>query len=253
MTGATGDIVAGQTYHRRLAEPANAFRYSVDYLLVDLDDLPRVPLLSGNRLNLFSLHERDHGGPRHDGRGASWTRTVLSSAGWPEHRACRLLLLTQPRFLGFWFCPVSFWLAYAEGELRAVIAEVNNTFGDRHSYLCAHADFRPIAPSDVLKARKIFHVSPFQDISGDYRFRFEISEQRVDIHIRHDTPGGGLVATLSGERRPLSGPALLGSAVRRPLGALRVLGLIYWQALRLALKGARYRPRPSPPARDISR
>lgn len=252
MSG-TAEIVTGRTYHRRLSAPSNAFDYGVDYLLVDLDDPPGLGLLSTDGLNLFAIFRRDHGGVRHRGRGTAWVREVLRREGWPEEADCRIRLLTQPRFLGFWFCPVSFWLVWSGDDLRAVIAEVNNTFGDRHSYLCAHPGFAPIAPTDSLDARKVFHVSPFQDVAGVYRFRFEIGGDAVSIHIRHRMEGGGFVATLSGPRRPVTNTALLGSALRRPLGALRVLGLIHWQALRLALKGARYRQRPMPPAHQVSR
>ena len=89
-----------------------------------------------------------------------------------------MLLLAQPRLAGFLFDPVSFWLCVdGEGALRAVIAEVNNIFGDRHSYLCVHADGRPIRPEDEMTAAKVFHVSPFQDIAGGYTFRFRLSER----------------------------------------------------------------------------
>jgi DUF1365 family protein len=247
------EIVPAGTYHRRLGGPTNAFRYGVDYVLLDLDQPPGARLLAHDRPGLFSIHRRDHGGPRHAGSGTAWVRETLASAGWPEAEPCRILLLTQPRFLGFWFCPVSFWLVQSGQHLRAVIAEVNNTFGERHSYLCAHPGFRPIVPEDTMTARKVFHVSPFQDVTGGYRFRFDITDHAVSIHIRHDAGAGGLVATLEGPRRPLTNRALLLSAIRRPFGAMRVLALIYWQAVRLRLKGARYRQPPPAPAHEISR
>lgn len=253
MSAGVADIVPAWTYHRRLNGPSNAFRYGVDYLLLDLDRLPRVGLLAHNRLGLFSIHDRDHGGERHAGRGTSWVRAVLSSEGWPDANECRVLLLTQPRFLGFWFCPVSFWMVTFGEEVRAVIAEVNNTFGERHSYLCAHPGFRPISPDDTMNARKVLHVSPFQNVAGEYRFRFNVTENSVAIRIHHRHGDGGMVATLSGPRRPVSNGGLLRSALRRPLGAMRVLALIYLQALLLRWKGARYRPRPTPPARGLSR
>ncbi len=86
----------------------------------------------------------------------------------------RVLLVAQPRVLGFLFNPVSFWLIVDQtDDLRAVIAEVNNTYGQRHSYLCAHDDLRPIRFSDTLTTKKVFYVSPFQDVSGRYDFRFD--------------------------------------------------------------------------------
>ena len=132
-------------------------------------------------------------------------------------------------------------------------AEVNNAFGERHSYICAHPGFRQIASEDTLEARKVNHVSPFQDVVGQYRFRFGLTEEAVDMRIRDEGGDGGLVATLSGPRPSLSSGALLGSAIRRPFGAMRVIALIYWQALRLALKGARFRQPPAPPAQEVSR
>ncbi|MFN4099802.1 MAG: DUF1365 family protein, partial [Pararhodobacter sp.] len=134
-----------------------------------------------------------------------------------------------------------------------VIAEVSNTFGDRHSYLCHRDDWAAITAEDTLEARKIFHVSPFQPVEGEYRFRFDISPERIALRIAYDHAGGGLVATLAGPRHPATARSLAAAALRRPLGSRRVLALIHWQALKLWWKGARYHPRPVPPAREVSR
>jgi DUF1365 family protein len=87
---------------------------------------------------------------------------------------------------------------------RAVISEVSNTFGDRHSYLCAHDDHRPITREDTLSAQKVFHVSPFQPIEGGYTFRFDIREDRIGVWIDYGTGNEGLYATLTGKRAPLT-------------------------------------------------
>jgi DUF1365 family protein len=137
--------------------------------------------------------------------------------------------------------------------LIAVISEVNNTYGDRHSYLCHHADQRPIEASDTLHAVKILHVSPFQPVAGDYSFRFDVRADRIGIWIDYTRPEGGLIATLTGARRPLTTGAILLSALRRPFGARRVLALIHWQALKLWAKGALFRGRPAPPQKEVSR
>src|SRR5690606_19700215 len=144
--------------------------YGVDYLLIDAEATQRAPwLLSRNRANLMSLHDADHGGERGKGRGATWVREVLAGAGAPP--VARIELLAQPRVLGHVFNPVSFWLCHdAAGALICVIAEVTNTFGDRHSYLCHRDDWGAIGPEETLGARKIFHVSPFQPVEGDYHF-----------------------------------------------------------------------------------
>jgi uncharacterized protein len=85
---------------------------------------------------------------------------------------------------------------------------VTNTFGDRHSYLCHHDDQRPITPASELTARKIFHVSPFQPVEGGYRFRFDITPDKIAIRIDYTAGNGGLVATLAGPRRPLTSAGL---------------------------------------------
>lgn len=247
------DHIAGQTFHGRKGSVENAFRYSVDYVLLDAEAKVRGPwLFARNGAGLTSLHDADHGGPPKAGRGALWVRDVLK-----QHQitgVATIELLAQPRMLGHVFNPVSFWLCRRQdGALITVIAEVSNTFGDRHSYLCHHPDLRPIAPSDTLQARKIFHVSPFQPAEGGYSFRFDISEDRIGVWIDYARGDGGLIATLTGKRRPLTNHAILRSAVTRPLGARRVLGLIHWQAFKLWLKGARYRARPTPPENEVSR
>ncbi len=246
--------IAGQTFHGRRGGVANAFRYSVDYLLVDAEAPSRGPsLFSRNRRNLTALHDIDHGGPPGEGRGAPWVRRVLAEAGMDQATG-RILLMAQPRVWGHVFNPVSFWLCHApDGSLRAVIAEVSNTYRDRHSYLCRHPDQRAIAATDTLNAEKVFHVSPFQPVAGRYAFRFDIGPDRVGIWIDYEAGDHGLLATLTGPRRPLTNRAILRAAILRPLGSRRVLGLIHWQALKLWAKGARWHPRPDPPAHEISR
>ncbi|MBW6506320.1 MAG: DUF1365 domain-containing protein [Rhodobacteraceae bacterium] len=241
--------LAAVTTHARAGSIANAFRYSVDYVLIDTESRVGPALFSRNRANLAAVHDRDHGGTRGAGQGVAWARGVLAARGQPD---ARILLLTQPRMAGFRFNPVSFWLAFRGDALVAVIAEVNNTFGDRHSYFCARPGFAPITAGDEITAEKLLHVSPFQDVAGGYRFRFAIDAGHVSIRIAHESRGEGVVATLTGRRRPLTSRAILGAALRRPFGPGRTVALIYWQALKLWLKGARYRRRPTPPTQEIS-
>ncbi|PWK59748.1 DUF1365 domain-containing protein [Roseicyclus mahoneyensis] len=249
------DHIAGSTFHGRRGAVENAFTYSIDYVMLDAEVArPRAPWLFGrNRTGLTALHDRDHGGPPKQGRGAPWAREVLAAHGLESFTGGKLMLLAQPRMLGHVFNPVSFWLAHdSKGLMRAVIAEVTNTFGDRHSYLCARDDRQPITREDVLSAQKLMHVSPFQPIAGGYTFRFDIRDDRVGIWIDYSTGNEGVLATLTGKRKPLTTGGVLRSAFRRPLGARRVLALIHWQALKLWWKGASYRARPEPPEREIS-
>ncbi len=247
------DHIEGQTFHGRKGDVGNAFRYSIDYVLLDAEREVAAPyLFRRNAAGFTSLLDSDHGGAPGKGAGARWAREVLDAHDIDA--GGRLLLLAQPRMLGHVFNPVSFWLCHgADDRLIAVIAEVSNTFGDRHSYLCVKPDQGAIGPEDRLHATKIFHVSPFQAVEGGYVFRFDIRDDRVGIWIDYTAGSGGLVATLTGRRRPLSNRAILRSALRRPFGARRVLTLIHWQALKLWWKGAAYRPRPEPPVHDVSR
>lgn len=243
--------IAGVTWHGRKGSVQNGFRYSVDYVLLDAEaEVSGPKLFSRGGRNLMSLIDRDHGGAPGNGRGPDWVRDVLTAHGLPQ--VDRLMLLAQPRILGHVFNPVSFWLGYVNDDLVVVIAEVTNTFGERHSYLCNNPDLSPITAQQRLFAKKVFYVSPFQPVQGEYSFRFDINKERIAIRIGYEQSSGGLIATLSGARTPLTDRGILAAILRRPLGSRRVLALIHWQALRLWWKGAKYRTRGKPPVQDVS-
>jgi hypothetical protein len=250
---ATVQHIAAETYHGRRGAVKNAFRYSIDYVLLDAEAEVATPtLFSRNAGNLMSLHDSDHGGAPKAGAGPAWVRNVL--AAYDVTDAVRIELLTQPRVLGHVFNPVSFWLCYdADDALTTVIAEVTNTFGDRHSYLCRHEDGRAITKDETLSAQKLMHVSPFQPIEGGYTFRFDIQPDAIGIWIDYSRGNGGLIATLTGPRKPISNTAIIKAALRRPFGSRRVLALIHWQAVKLWWKGATFRSQPEPPADEVSR
>jgi uncharacterized protein len=243
------ELIRGETFHGRKGAVANSFRYSVDYVMLDVERAQGPGLFSRNRGNLFAVHDSDHGGAPGKGRGVVWVREVLAAHGLAAER---VLLMAQPRVLGHVFNPVSFWLCYQGEALVAVISEVTNTYGDRHSYLCHREDKGPIGREDTLTATKIFYVSPFQPVEGGYRFRFDIRPERVGVWIDYSNGKGGLFTNLIGPRVPLTNGAILWAALRRPLGSRRVLALIHWQALKLALKGVSFRRRPVPPETEVS-
>lgn len=241
----------GSTTHARRGSIGHAFSYPVDYVMID-PDARGSGWLSRNRFSILSVHDKDHGGKRRLGHGAEWAKRILGNAGVPAHPKNRLRLLTLPRVLGMGFCPVSFWLQFRGEDLIAVIAEVNNTFGDRHSYLCHRPSFEPIGSSDAITVDKAFHVSPFQDIAGTYRFNFRISSDRVAIRISHTNGEKGVEATLVGDLKPLTLRSVLQMLLRFPSGPIRTIVLIHWHAARLKLKGAVYRTRPEPPKKEVS-
>lgn len=242
--------IQGVTFHGRRGALKNAFRYGVDFVLYSFDGHDAPALLSRNHFNLWSVWDRRHGGVRGGGTGEAWFRDELQKRGAPSD--VKLVLLTQPSFLWFHFNPVSFWIALRGDSPVAYLAEVNNTFGDRHCYFCGHPDFRPIAPSDVLTAEKLMHVSPFQKVEGQYRFNFDWSDEAIDIRIEYQNGSHGVLATLVGQRQPATNRSLAWAALRRPFGAARVVALIHWQALKLWMKRAPFAPRPAPPKPLVS-
>lgn len=247
------DHIAGHTWHGRKGGIENAFRYGIDYVLLDAEAEVDAPRLFGrNRRGLASVWDRDHGGAPGQGQGAAWVRAVLAERQMPA--PAQIELLAQPRMLGHVFNPVSFWICRdAAGQVPVIIAEVTNTYGDRHSYLCHRDDMGPITAEDRIRARKIFYVSPFLQIEGGYEFRFDLREDRIGVWIDFSGGHGGVIATLVGARKPLTTGGLLRAMLRRPFGSRRVLGLIHWQALKLWWKGARFHSRPAPPADEVSR
>ena len=248
-----GLAVTADITHARRGALRHAFRTRADFVLVAPNSFRAAGLIGRNRFNLVSLHDADHGGTRGHGTGTAWAWQQLASLGLSPQPGLVLALLTQPRFLGYWFNPVSFWMVIRGNDLLAVIAEVNNTFGQRHSYLLAEPDLSPITPQTDLRAGKVFHVSPFQDVAGEYRFGFALSPDRLAIRINQIDGTAGVDTAMQGFILPLTTKAILGSALRRPGGALWVVAQIYWHALRLRLKGARYRRLPAPPEQEISR
>jgi DUF1365 family protein len=244
--------IAGETVHTRRGAISHGFRYGVDFVLIDPEaDVSGPRLFSRNRFNLASVHDRDHGGPLKGGRGAKWARDVLLAHGLTDPDL-QLRLLTQPRLLGSGFNPVSFWLAEQGPLLVAIIAEVSTPFGDRHSYLCHLPDYAPITSEARISKPKSLHVSPFQEVKGRYEFKFDIRPDKIAIRILHRNGDKGVVATLTGPRARLTNTSVIKAVLRGPLSAFRTLMLIHWQALRLKLKGARYRTRPTPPKTEVT-
>ncbi len=246
-------FVRASTFHGRRGGPTNDFRYDADFVLLPMGQTIKdtVRLFSVERRNLFSFRHSDHGDG--EGKADAWAKAIIDDHDLTEICDGETWLLTQPRCFGFAFNPVSFWFFLdCDGELRAVLAEVNNTFGDRHIYLCRHSDGRPITSQDRIRADKVFHVSPFQKVAGAYHFRFHFSKDRIGAWIDFRDGENGLYATVTGSVEEMTDRELAASALRLPFGALRVLSLIHWQALKLKLKGAEYLRRPAPPKEQVT-
>ncbi|PIB25610.1 cyclopropane-fatty-acyl-phospholipid synthase [Amylibacter kogurei] len=244
------DHIRAKTFHARSGGIKNSFWYRVDLVLTDFGEFtPHV--VSHNRFNLWSLWDKNHGGERNFGHGKEWFENILEQRGFPT-KETEILLLAQPKFLWFQFNPVSFWIALKQGKPCAIVAEVNNTFGDRHCYFCALDKFKPITKNTKIIAEKLMHVSPFQRVEGQYHFNFDINDDDINIRIHYKNGDQGVLATLVGKRKPATNRSLIQSAITRPLGAVRVLTLIYWQALILYIKRAPFRRTPAPPKNLMS-
>jgi DUF1365 family protein len=238
-------LYVGEVLHRRVTEPQHQFRYRVYYHLFDLDELDALD----RRLRLFGYRRtrpvRFRGAQMVGvaGRPVSENiREYLQGQGVTVSVA-RIELLTQCRVLGFVFNPVSFFYCFgADGRLVAVVAEVHNTFGERHCYLLRAGD---AVAGNHWHEKKVFHVSPFMTLAGTYEFEMGIPGERLDIRIDLSR-GGSTVFTsrLALEARPLTDRALAGMLVRYPLMPHAVLVAIHRQALALWRKGLTYYPKP---------
>jgi len=248
----------GSVRHTRLRPTRHRFTYRSFFLRMPLRAMsarrPALRWLAFNRFGLFSLHDADHGD---GGPAVPWIDSMLARAGI-EDATGEIWLHAFPRVLGYVFNPVSFWLCHrADGSLRAIVCEVNNTFGEKHCYVLAHADGRPLRWGEELIADKAFHVSPFCRVSGRYRFRFMLAggddgeagdSERFVARIDHDDGDGPLLLTsIEGRLQPLNDARLARAFLAYPAFTLGVMTRIHWQALRLWLKRVPFFRKPEPP------
>jgi DUF1365 family protein len=226
-------VVFGRVMHRRRLPVENRFIYPVFYLLINLDQPGLGSWLFGiNRWRPLAFHYKDYG----DGRDPRlWVRERLVEAGIHDCNG-GLWLQTFPRVFGYLFNPVSFWYCQrADGRVGAIIAEVNNTFGERHCYV-----LRPGKGGSFsgIGSEKRLYVSPFYPLSGSYRFHFKIDCQAPRVRIDYYDQGAlQLNTAIWGKSRPLTSGTLLTALLKQPLLTLGVMFRIHWQALRLWLKG----------------
>jgi DUF1365 family protein len=241
----------GQVRHQRLRPARNAFAYPTFFLLLPMRSLhagarTAVP---HNRAGALSFWDADHG----DGRSSAleWLDALLRAEGIADADG-EAWLHCYPRVLGYTFKPVSFWYCHrADGSLRAIVVEVNNTFGERHCYLLDGP-----AWGRELQAAKVLHVSPFCSVEGRYRFRFLVTPERdrTVVRIDYDDAAGALLQTsVSGRLEPATAESLRRALWRHPLMTLAVIARIHWQALRLAAKRVPFLRKPAAPAAFVSR
>ena len=240
-------ICLADVWHKRLLPSVNAFSYRVFYLCFDISQTQKITskLLSWNRFNLFSFYDKDHF-KEEESSLESWIRKILSNHNL-DHKTKRIFLLTHPRILGYVFNPVSFWFCLDENEnLIAVLAEVNNTFGENHNYLIFNHNYAPIEQNQWFDAKKEFHVSPFFEVQGSYKFRFIFNQNKVAAWINYlgDDGHKNLLTSVICKKIEASDSVLLRQFLLFPLMVFKVIFLIHWQALKIWVKGNKYIPKP---------
>lgn len=248
-------LYCGDVVHARVRPKRHVLRYGVFWLLFDLDRLDEIAaklrLFSHNGFNFLSLQDRDHG----DGSGRALKAQIDEHLRRADLDADggRVLLFTMPRVFGYGFNPISIYFCHrSDGALQAILYEVTNTFGERHSYLIPVEDDRG---DSVLRQTcdKALHVSPFLAMTMRYAFRVRPPGERVGLAISgYDADGPVISTALTADRRPLTDGNLARALLRFPLLTMKVMGAIHIEALRLWLKGLLFHRSPAPPDRPVT-
>ena len=240
-------IYQGKVMHHRLRPKKHRFVYNIASWLIDLDELPQLDrdmrFFSWNRWNLFAIRHSDYG----DGSGRDLKNQVCelleqNGLGTPD----KVSLLCYPRILGYTFNPLSvYFCRAADGSDLAVVYEVSNTFGERHSYVipCA-SSYDGIIRQTVAKS---LHVSPLMSMDCQYRFRLRPPGRSLSLGISlYDSEGSLFSAVFTGTRQPMNDRQLVRQLLVFPFMTVKVIAAIHWEALRLWLKGLKiYRHKPA--------
>jgi len=238
-------LFKSKIYHERILPKINKFNYSGFYIKFSIENLHELQskFFSLNNFNLFSFYEKDHG--YRDGSSLLlWVTDKLSEAGIKNFSG-KVVLQAFPRVLGYAFNPVCFWYCYSEDMLIAIICEVNNTFGETHNYVIKN---RPDEKLTILP--KEFHVSPFYDVKGEYKFDFT---KKNSVNISYYFDGKLQLNTgIKGDEVVWSDKNLLKIFFKYPFYTIIVITLIHFQAIKLFFKRVKYFSKPTKLCKDTT-
>lgn len=256
-------LYKGQVFHKRFAPKPHEFNHNVYYLSFNIDKIAKTEnaFFSIDRWNLISFFHKDHGRFSQEKSSATgqlreWISFVHKEAGL-TFVPNEVWLQAFPRILGYVFNPISVWYSYNEkNQLISVLCEVNNTFGESHNYLLTKPNLTPIQDGDCFESNKNFHVSPFFNVEGKYKFRISghplssnNQKSRLDINYfknsEEKTPT--LTTWMSAEKDSWSSWAAFKTFFSYPLLTVKVIFLIHFHALLLFFKGAQFYKKPAPP------
>ncbi len=245
-------VYEGTVRHRRRSPVRNSFSYRVFFLCLDLGETPGIFkdrwLWSFERPNLASFRRKDYLGPVELPLDEAVRRRVAAATGTrPEGP---ISIITHPRYFGYIFNPVSFYYCFDRDgeEVQDIVAEITNTpWHERHAYVLDSADDEGKGGMRRFRFAKEFHISPFNGMDLDYDWRFSAPRAELNVHMIAARKGEAFFdATLRLKRKEFSGGTLARVLARNPFMTAKVTAMIYWQALRLRLKGAPYYPHPEP-------
>lgn len=219
--------------HVRTRPSRNAFRHRTYLWLVDLDHLPHLP---GPLRYLARFEGRDHFAGRDRSIRAGLERFLAENG--EDLDGGRVLMLANARVLGHVFNPLTlFWCHGPQGDVRCVVAEVHNTYGERHCYLLRPGHQDGAAHATEFRVAKDFYVSPFFEVAGTYRMRLPLPDERLTLTLHLEQDGARpFTATVVGRRRPATPRHLLLTLAAHPWPTLAVTVSIRWHGIRLWLR-----------------
>jgi DUF1365 family protein len=235
-------IYTGLLRHRRYEPKRHEFSYPVFMSFLDIDRVPELMRVSRvasyNRWNWTSFVQRDHFGdaslPLRERLRIDAAAQGLTLPDGP------IFLLTNLRYLGYVFNPISLFYCYnRQGQVETVLAEVNSTFSETHNYwLSAHNRLNPESAATLrYRCEKQMHVSPFMPMELDYGFAFNLPGAKLVAHMKtYSGERANFDATLALNYEPWGAAALRRALIRFPLMTAKVITAIHWEALKLYLK-----------------